>query len=239
MQFIQANSIQALINKSSTMLNKQPLVNGYYGSMATLQLNSVKGTFNLGCNNRALAWGANTMQASNHAALTCSATGPKLVRAKGVKTKTSTAAIVAGLNKWQGTLNTAIQGMLAGNNGMANAMCYPLIHNNKVNYKWCSLYVQYNYNPNTNKLGLIINYRAQHIYMLAFNIQYNAMQLMANCINHNIGLGNIALVCNHHHTTPNAPTSAITGKINMPWVQGINNGVKGLIAANKAFYHNV
>jgi hypothetical protein len=236
MQFIQANSVQALINKSAKMLNRQPLINGYHGTMATLQLNSVKNTFNLGCNSNALAWGANTMWASNHAALTCSASGPYLVKAKGVNTKTSTKAIVQGLNKWQPTLNKAIQGMLAGNNSMANSMCYPLIHNNFVNYKWCSLYMQYNYNPSLRALGLIVNYRAQHIYMLAFNIQYNAMQLMANCINHGINLGNITLVCNHHHTTPNAPTKAITGRINKPWVQGINNGVQGLINGNNAFF---
>jgi hypothetical protein len=234
------NSVQGVINKSAAALAKLPVRNTYRGSMATITLNSVKGTFNLGCSNAALAWGATSNHSINATVLTGTQVGG-LGTTKGVATQTNTAKIAQNSAFWASTLHANIQQVIAGKGYALNCMVMPLVKNQKANkaYRPCALYMQYTYNPNTNKLGLIVNYRAQHVYMLACNLQYHALQLLSACITHGVGVGNVTLVCNHHHCTAQHNANAVVSKAIKPWVAGVKGGMAALVSGNNAFYNVV
>lgn len=236
---IKAHSVQGIINVSAKALAQQPIINGYKGTIATLCLQAINNSFNLGCSTNALAWGATSNHAINATAITAIQFGG-IGTTKGVHTKTNTASLSQVQSKWQPTLNKAIQATVQGNVYMANAMVYPLVYNTKANnkYKLCALYMQYQYNNKTKKLSLIVNYRAQHIYMLACNLQYHALQLLTNCITNNLKVGSLTLICNHHHIVGNQSLSTVTAtsKQIKPWLANTTS-INALIKGNNKFYN--
>ena len=235
---ITSNSVQGCINKSAAMLGKLPVRNTYRGGMAAITLKSVKNTLNLGCSTKALAWGATSNHAINATVLTGIQHGG-LGATKGVVTQTNTAKIAKNSAFWASTLHANIQQVIQGKGYALNCMVVPLVKNQKAHkaYRPCAIYMQFTYNPKTKKLGLIVNYRAQHIYMLACNLQYGALQLLSACITHGVNVGNLTLICNHHHITAQHSVSAVVSKAVKPWVAGIQGGIAGLISGNNAFYN--
>jgi hypothetical protein len=68
---------------------------------------------------------------------------------------------------------------------------------------------------------LTVNYRAQHLYMLALNLQYFAYVNIRACQLAGVALGNVTLQCNHHHIIPRQNPLVVTGTAT-PYMVGIN-----------------
>ena len=115
---------------------------------------------------------------------------------------------------WYSHLCRQIKRLLEGEESQVNAIAHPFAkYTLKDNdYKPCSTYVQYQLKQVNNSLSVIVNYRAQHLYMLAMNIQKAAFQLMQLCYNFNLNLGNVVLNCTNHHIWTTEDPNAVCGK---------------------------
>ena len=120
---------------------------------------------------------------------------------------------------WYNHLCRQIKRVLEGENGAVNAIAHPFAkYTLKDNaYKPCSTYVQYQVEQATNSLNVVVTYRAQHLYMLAMNIQKAAFQLLQLCYKFNMNVGDVVLNCTNHHIWPTEDPYAVCGKP-IPWV---------------------
>jgi len=136
---------------------------------------------------------------------------------KGINTDSSqvkTSKLAYQHNFWYSHICRQIKKLLAGDLGAVNAIVYPLSkHTLKENaYKPCPTYVQYQLHKATNTLNVVVNFRAQHLYMLAFNIQLWAFQLLQLCHRFDLGLGNVIINCTNHHIVEGQDPTAVCGK---------------------------
>lgn len=144
------------------------------------------------------------------------------IHTEGVNTdgsRVETNKLVREHTFWYSHLCRQIKRLLDGDEGAVNAIAHPFAKYTLKDsaYKPCSTYVQYQLEQATNSLNVVVNYRAQHLYMLAMNIQKAAFQLMQLCYKFNLNLGNVVLNCTNHHIWPTENPYAVCGK-SIPWV---------------------
>ena len=115
---------------------------------------------------------------------------------------------------WYSHLCKQVKRLLDGDESAVNAIAHPFAkYTFKENaYKPCSTYVQYQLHQASNSLSVVVNYRAQHLYMLAMNIQKAAFQLMQLCYKFSLNLGHVVLNCTNHHVWVTEDPYAVCGK---------------------------
>lgn len=111
-----------------------------------------------------------------------------------------------------------IEKLLSGDESAVNAIAHPIAkHTFKDKaYKPCSTYVQYQFHMQTNSLSVVANYRSQHLFMLAINVQQWAFQLMQLCHRYQLRLGSVVLNCTNHHVKKGQDGQKVRGKP-IPW----------------------
>jgi len=136
---------------------------------------------------------------------------------------------------WYGHLCRQIKRLRNGDEGAVNTIAHPLAkYTFRENaYKPCSTYVQYQLNQTANSLSVVVNYRAQHLYMLAMNLQKAAFQLMQLCYEFDLNLGNVVLNCTNHHIPAAEDPYAVCGKP-IPWL--VSPGETWKMVANVSEY---
>jgi hypothetical protein len=144
------------------------------------------------------------------------------IQTEGVNTdgsRVETNKLVREHTFWYSHLCRQIKRLLEGEEGAVNAIAHPFAKYTLKDsgYKPCSTYVQYQLRRATNSLSVVVNYRAQHLYMLAMNIQKAAFQLMQLCYKFNLKLGHVVLNCTNHHIWTTEDPNAVCGKP-IPWV---------------------
>ena len=136
---------------------------------------------------------------------------------EGVNTDSSqvkTSKLAYQHNFWYLHLCRKLRDLLNGDLGAVNAVVYPLAkHTFKEDaYKPCPTYVQYQLHQASNTLNVVVNFRAQHLYMLAFNIQLWAFQLLQLCYEFDLSTGNVVINCTNHHVREDQDPTDICGK---------------------------
>lgn len=204
---IEKKCLQDILNAAAEKL-QTATENFFYRNIygiSIFQLLPVNNAFDLGISKEAYSLGPTGNYAQTLITfLTGTAAHKDRIATLGVNTDASQVKltkIAQHHNFWYPHICKKIASILSGNLEDVNAIVYPIAkHTFKDNaYKPCSTYVQYQMHQSTNTLSITVNYRSQHLYMLAFNIQFWAFQLLQICNKFNLTLGSVFLNCTNHH----------------------------------------
>lgn len=215
-------SVQTLINKGARFIASCPVVNGncYKGALNVsyvLQPSS-NGYYNLGTSKAARAVGMPTGGVGICKTAYYGKVSGVNVNAVGVKTRSNLKNMALTFTRFYRHVKRGIKSGLTGAKPWGfNTMVAPLC--TTANYRPCAVYTQFNI---INGVGhLIVNYRAQHLYMLGLNLQYFAYVNIRACQIANVQLGTVTLQCNHHHVIPKQNPLAVVGRA-APYMVGPN-----------------
>jgi len=164
------------------------------------------------------------------------------IATKGVNTEGSqvkTSKLAHQHKFWYSHICRQIRNLLDGNLGAVNAIVYPLAKHtfNENAYKPCPTYVQYQLNQKTNTLSVVVNFRAQHLYMLGYNIQLWAFQLLDLCSQFQLELGSVILNCTNHHIGVDQDPKEVCGAP-LPWFVQPKEAID-LVADIARYYDNL
>jgi len=215
-----ASNLQVILNKASQKLANAESNFIYINNpgITLFQLSSQKNGFELGISSETHNFGP----VGNYAPmlgsfLTGKSYNDERIPTKGVNTNGSQVKLskLAYQHKfWYSHLCRQIERLLNGYEGAVNSIVHPIAkHTFKDDgYKPCPVYVQYQIHQATNSLSVIANYRSQHLYMLAINLQQWAFQLLQLCHKFKLKLGDVILNCNNHHILKGQNPEAVCGK---------------------------
>lgn len=222
---IKEKSLQSLLNRAALKIvgsEKNFCYRNIFG-VTILQLLPQKKGFQLGISREAYSLGPKGFySALLQSFLTGEPQSNARIPTKGVRTKQSTVEtrkLAYQHRYWYSHLCGKISNLLNGDMSAVNSVVYPLAKHTFKNYgyKPCPTYVQYQIHEATESLSVVVNFRAQHLYMLAFNIQLWAFQLMQLCHKFRLRLGPVVLNCNNHHVEEGQDPQTICGKP-LPWL---------------------
>jgi len=190
--------------------------------VSIFQLISKNNGFELGISHEAHSYGpVGNFTSGLVSFLTGESNTKSRIATKGVNTDSSqvkTSKLAFQHNFWYSHVCRKLRDLLNGNLGAVNAVVYPLAkHTFKEGaYKPCITYVQYQLHQASNTLNVVVNFRAQHLYMLAFNIQLWAFQLLQLCHKFDLRVGSIVANCTNHHVGVDQDPIVVCGKA-LPW----------------------
>ena len=198
---IVAVTLVGLVNLGAQMLSKAGTVAGYIhnAGITAYTLNPVNGSLILGISPSIYKHG---MGGAALPAITAFLTGQSngvVTAPSGVRTQVKNNKLAGMHKKWFNNTCNAIQQVVNGNYGFTNNAVYPWVMHTRANnaHKPCLVYTQYQYIQSA--LHVILHCRAQHLYMLGYNVQLQAMQLLQICHKLQLPVGKVTLVCNNHH----------------------------------------
>jgi len=221
---VKGESIQSILDEAAQKLANAEINFCYKNNfgISIFQLLSKNNGFELGIAREAYSQGP----VGNYASciisfLTGTSETDSRIPTKGVNTDSSqvnTSKLAYQHKFWYSHVCRQIRHLLSGDVGAVNAVVYPLAkHTFKENaYKPCITYVQYQHHQASNTLNVVVNFRAQHLYMLAFNIQLWAFQLMQLCHEFDLGVGNVVVNCTNHHIKEGQDPIVVCGNP-LPW----------------------
>lgn len=242
---IEADALQALIDKAAAKLRDAGENFRYRNNfgISIIQLLPRNNGFELGISREAYSFGP----VGNYApALISFLTGKSetdsRIATKGVNTDGSevkTSKLAHQHKFWYPHIRRQIRNLLDGNLGAVNAIAYPIAkHTFKDKaYKPCPTYVQYQLDEGTSTLSVVINFRAQHLSMLAFNVQLWAFQLLDLCSQFQLRLGSVFLNCTNHHIGVDQDLDKVCGAP-LPWFV-VPDKVSRLVRGIKAYYEEI
>lgn len=222
---VKAYSLQDVLNKAAKNLQSASRNFCYKSNhdICIFQLLPKSEAFDLGLSREAYSLGP----VKKYSPILCSfltgeSSSKTRVETKGVNTTQSQvklSKISHQHNFWYSHLCSQIEKLLGGDDTAVNAIAHPIArHTLRSNaYKPCPTYVQYQMRQKDGSLHVAINYRAQHLYMLAVNVQQWAFQLLQLCCKFRLRLGSVLLNCTNHHVFEGQDPKAVCGTP-IPWV---------------------
>jgi len=241
---VEGESVQSVLNMAADKLKNAETNYCYKNNfgISILQLVSKDNGFELGISAEASRLGPTGEYAT---AITSFLTGKfgsdRRIRTEGVNTNGSQVKLrkLAHTHKfWYAHLCRQIRRLLDGDEGAVNAIVYPLAkHTFEDNaYKPCPTYVQFQLHQASSSLSVVVNFRAQHLYMLGYNIQIWAFQLLQLCHEFQLPVGDVLLNCTNHHVWAGEDPTAVCGKP-IPWFVKPNETSK-LVGEVTEYYSN-
>lgn len=217
---VKGDDLQSILDEAAQKLTTAEMNLSYITNfgISIFHLASKNNGFELGISQEAHSQGPVGNYASSLISfLTGKSDTTSRIATEGVNTDSSqvkTSKLAYQHNFWYSHICRQIKKLLAGDLEAVNAIVYPLAkHTLKENaYKPCPTYVQYQLQKATNTLNVVVNFRAQHLYMLAFNIQLWAFQLLQLCHRFDLTLGSVIINCTNHHIAEGQDPTAVCGK---------------------------
>jgi hypothetical protein len=242
---VKGEGLQSILDKATQKLTTAETNFCYRNNfgISIFQLVSKNNGFDLGISQEAHSQGPVGNYASGIISfLTGESDTDSRIATKGVNTNSSqvkTSKLAYQHNFWYSHICRQIRNLLDGDLGAVNAVVYPLAkHTFKEKaYKPCISYVQYQLHQTTNTLNVVINFRAQHLYMLAFNIQLWAFQLLQLCHEFDLDVGNVVANCTNHHVGESQDPKMVCGK-RLPWFVKPEKTMK-LVSEVARYYDNL
>jgi hypothetical protein len=205
---IQAPTLQLLINGGATVLAQCPTVAGYIHNAGhtVYTLTPQNNAYHLGIAPCVYTQGMGASAAPALVAFISGNGNGNIVAPNGVRTAVNNAKLAGMHKKWFKPTVNAIKQVVQGNYKFTNNAVYPFVKHTRANnlHKPCLVYVQYQYIHNA--LHVILHCRAQHLFMLGYNMQLVALQNLQICHLLNLRVGNATIICNNHHVLTKALT---------------------------------
>ena len=216
---IEAKSLQELINRAARKLEASEINFGYKHNMGItiLQLQSTRGGFDLGISKEVYGLGPEGAYAPMLISwLSGKPAGEGKVETVGVDTKgrVEYVDIANRSRKWLRYASAQLGEAKKGDAKYANWIAYPFAKytTKERAHQPCMVYIQYHYWPAKNSATVIVNFRAQHLYMVAINTQFWAFQLLQLCEMNKCEPGGVVLNCNHHHVKEDEDPTVVIGE---------------------------